>query len=98
MCVPCIAGVVVCGVEVLELFPGQGQEWLAVPLRTRQSMCDPAGVYSAGAERTDAHYQTTQTHTRETEETVSLKTQINRNVVSGSIVTPIFNRRKEQMQ
>lgn len=76
-----------------------GQEWLAAPLRTQQSMCDPAGVYSAGAERTDAHYRTTQTtHTRETEETVSLKTQINRNVVFGSIVTPIFNRRKEQMQ
>lgn len=76
-----------------------GQEWLAAPLRTQQSMCDPAGVYSAGAECTDFHYRTTQTtHTRETEETVSLKTQINRNVVFGSIVTPIFNRRKEQMQ
>lgn len=63
-------------------------------------MCDPAGVYSAGAERTDAHYLTTQTtHTRVTEEeTVSLKMQININVTSSSIVTPIFNRRKGQMQ
>lgn len=42
-----------------------GQEWLAAPLRTQQSMCDPAGVYSAGAERTDAHYRTTQAHTQE---------------------------------
>jgi len=41
--------------------PRSGQGWPAVPLRTQQSMCDLAGVYSGGAERIAEHYLTTHT-------------------------------------
>lgn len=42
--------------------PRSDQGWLAAPLRKQQNTCDRVKVYFAGAERTDAHYLTAQTH------------------------------------